>query len=523
MYEPARRMSTPDEAERAGALALLMLDRALGGSARLVPGDTRAEALLVSAVRQLERALSELAASGRQDRLWIQVREGLATALSARPWRHDVADEEAALAHLEGLLAEPALESDPAARRRFHHNGGVLYQNRDRGAAADNVEQAVRHLEAALATEVPGLDDDVRAVTLSQLGNAYHLRLRGDRADNVERALGYYLEALAIRSRERDPVRWGITQHNVGILYRVRPTGDPRENLRRSIEALREALGVRAREDYPEFWAMTMRELGASQLALGEEGVTKAGERSLRAALEVYNRRDAPLEWSLIQFELSVAAHTRGADAEAERILDSLLAIEELERDRPLLWARVALLAGRLRSNRAVDSEDEALLRRAVELMSAGAQRLLTGGNLAAGRAATVDLGNRLLALSQFDLAASVYVAALRADAEQYAASLSLASRGREVRESEGVAARAALALVREGRLRLAVEVLERSRGRLLGDALARDRADLRALLEGDARSRAAARRYLAAARRVRELEDEERRGIGTPGLEREG
>jgi tetratricopeptide (TPR) repeat protein len=509
----------PEEAERAALLALLMLDRALGDGSRLAPGDARGEALLAAAVRHLDRALSALTGSSQHERLRVQVREGLARALSARPWRHDVAAQEAARQHLEALLNEPVVEADPVVRQRVHHNLGVLYQNRASGSTAENTEQAVRHLEAALATFLED-DADERAVTLSQLGNAYHVRLRGDHVDNVERALAYYREALAVRSRERDPVPWGITQHNLGILYRLRPTGDHQDNVRHSVGALQEALAVRPRDEYPEYWAMTLRELGVSQLAMSGPDSVNDAVHSLTAALAVYTREDAPHEWSLIQFELAVAAHQIGDHAEAERILDGVLALDDLERDRPQLWARVALLAGRLRSRRAAERRDEALLRSAVELMRAGAERLLGGGDLSAGRAATVELGNLLLALRLFEPAASVYGAALRADAQRYAASLSLASRGREVRESQGVAARAALALVREGRLRLAVEVLERGRGRLLGEALARDRANLGELLDGDERDRAAARRYLAAARRVRDLEQEERQRTDTAGLD---
>jgi hypothetical protein len=358
-------------------------------------------------------------------------------------------------------------------------------------------------------------------VTLSQLGNAYNRRLRGDRTDNVERALEYYRQALAVRDRESDPTRWGITQHNLGVLYRARPSGDRQENLRRSVAALEAALDVRPREQQPEFWAMTVRELGVSQVELAGNAPVDAGVRSLTSALEVYTRRDAPLEWSHIRFELAVAAHEHGGDDEAELILDDLLAGDELERDLPLLWARVATLAARVKWQRGIDRTDEALVRRAVELAQAGAERLLAHGDLSAGRSATIDLGNRLLSLGHAGPAAAVYEAALRADSEQYAASLSLASRGHEVGETEGVAARAALALVRDGRPRRAVEVLERSRGRMLGDALARDRADLTGLLDGDDRGAAAARRYVAAAQRVRELEQEERqRGTAVSRLD---
>ncbi len=505
----------PDGVERAAWLGIALLDRALGGNPRLTPGDVRGEALLSSAMRQLIRALSELDATSQHERLRIRVRESLAVALSSRPWRHDIADEEAARAHLEGLLADTAVEGDPAARQRIHHNLGVLYQNRVSGDSANNRELAVHHLEAALAIQAPDEDADQRATTISQLGNTYTQRLRGDRVDNVERALEYYRQALVLRTREGDPVRWGITQHNLGILYRARLIGDRQENIRHAIAALQEALTVRTRDDYPEYWAMTLRELGASQLELAEEGGTEAGARSLTGALEVYNRENAPLEWSLIQFELAGAAVKRGAEADAEVILEGLLAMEDLERDQPLLWARVAMQAGLVLSRRAADQHDEMLFRRALQLMEAGTRRLLAGGELSAGRAAAVDLGDHLLAIGQFGAAAQVYLAALQADAQQYAASLSLFSRGREVRESEGVAGRAALALVREGRPRRAVEVLERSRGRLLGDALARDRADLQTLLDGDTHSRTAAQRYTAAAQRVRDLEEEERQQRG--------
>jgi hypothetical protein len=103
------------------------------------------------------------------------------------------------------------------------------------------------------------------------------------------------------------------------------------------------------------------------------------------------------------------------------------------------------------------------------------------------------------------------YQTALDADARQYAASISLSSRQIELGAVQGLASRAALALAREGRLDNAVEALEQGRGRMLGEALARDRAEVRTLLAGNARERAAAERYLRAAAQVRALESLER------------
>lgn len=500
-----------DLGESAANLGIAMLRRALNGQHRLAPGDTRGETLLLAALRQLERALPQIDDTPACRPLWIRVRENLADALSCRPWRHDVADEEAARTHLEAVLAVATREGHPAAKRRANHNLGVLYQNRDVDDPADNLERAVRHLEAALQTDADVEEDlDERARTLSQLGNTYHQRLRGDRADNVERSLSHYQDALAIRSWERDPVGWGITQHNLGVLYRSRPTGDREDNVRASVRYLNQALTVRTREEHPEFWAMTLRELGTSKLALSGEQSAREGAQYLTQALDIYSLERAPSEWSLIQFELAVAAQRRGDESEAEAILAAVLELP-LERDRPLLWARVALLTGKLRFDLAAQQRDEHKMDDALRLMRAGVGRLLSDGDLSAGRGGAIELANRLLAVRRFRLASVTYLAALKADAQQYAASLSLASRGREISESQDVAGRAALALVYDKQLTRAVEVLERSRGRLLGEALARDRADLQALLGGDSVGQAAATRYLAAAARVRDLEDQER------------
>lgn len=502
-----------DDAERAGVLAMLMLERAVGEDGRVAPGDARAEALLESAVRQLEHARRELEHSVEHRQLRVQVVKSLADALTARPWRLSSSDAGVALGLLEDLLQDPTLRELPRLHGNVLHNLAVLYQNRTEGGAAENLERAIDHLGRAL--ELEESDAVARATTLSQLGNAYHLRLRGDRDDNLERALTYYQQALAVRTRASDPVRWGITQHNLGVAYRERRTGDRTANLRASAEALHAALSVRPREARAEYWAMTVRELGIAYAELGGPDDLDTATRLLEGAAEVYTREDAALEWCGIQLALAGLARARGADDDAERILDPVLRLDDLRRERPLLWARVVATAGPVRARRAAAAGDGTLLADALDLLHDGASTLLEHGDLTGGRHLATILGDHLLALGVHEGAAAAYRAAVEADADQYRASLSLESRARQVGRSEGVAARAALALVRSGQPRRAVEMLERGRARLIGDALARDRADLRALRRGDAAGRSAAERFDAAAREIRALERAERLSAG--------
>lgn len=492
---------------------LAMAERALEDVDTREPADRPADALTSAATRQLRRALALLPDDPAHAESRARVRHELARTLSVRPWRPDAVDHEEARTFMEAALADTDREAQPERWQALHHELGVNYQNRQTGSAADNREQAIHHLTAALSAMPEGAPQ--RAVTLSQLGNAHHIRLHGDPADNMDRALEFYSRALHLRDRASQPLRWAITLHNIAVLYRERAAfGNRQGNLLTAADCFREALEVRTRDALPEHWALTVRELGVTLLRLGDPASVREGEELLRDAQSVYTREDAPLDWAAIQWQRAETARAGGEHERAEALLRPVLGLS-LERDRPDLWARVTRTYALACFDLGAERHDPEQVSLGVSLLNRSVERLRADGDWTVVARGAAELGDRCLVIDRPELAADAYLRALDADARRYTASLSLGSRESAVAGSWVIAPRAAYVLVNRGRFDQAVDALERGRSRMLGEVLARDRVDLRHLLDGNERERAAAERYLAAAAAVRALEAEERRLVG--------
>ena len=99
-------------------------------------------------------------------------------------------------------------------------------------------------------------------------------------------------------------------------------------------------------------------------------------------------------------------------------------------------------------------------------------------------RGTAYRLGNLCLEVQRFSEAGGAYSTGMEAAEELYRASIFQASKEAELAETGDLYRRAGYALANSNRLQEAAVALERGRARGLGDALARDRADLERVQE---------------------------------------
>lgn len=123
--------------------------------------------------------------------------------------------------------------------------------------------------------------------------------------------------------------------------------------------------------------------------------------------------------------------------------------------------------------------------------------------------------GNKEAALGNWDVAAQAYDYAVQAQERLYRSQLLQTEREGYLREANEIYLRAAYLMARVGQLHKAAVVLEQGRAKRLGEALERDRADLRRVEQQDPQ---ALQRYRDAAARLRQVENKERNDWAIPG-----
>jgi CHAT domain-containing protein/tetratricopeptide (TPR) repeat protein len=252
--------------------------------------------------------------------------------------------------------------------------------------------------------------------------------------------------------------------------------GDRAENLERAIACHQAALQVHTPDASPMEWAKIQQSLGNAYRGRVQGDQADNWERAIacyKAALQVRTREALPILWATTQGNLGGAYADRVQGDRADNLMQAIDAFQ-------------AALAVFEPSGLPVDCRRT-------------------------GRA----LGHACSEAGRWNDAVRAYRIALDAADVLYASSLLRSSKEAELAEAPELHLRAAFALARVERLPEAVVALEQGRARGLGEALARDRADLVAVARRDAEAYQA---YHRAAERVRRLEASERRNIAVAG-----
>jgi CHAT domain-containing protein len=382
------------------------------------------------------------------------------------------------------------------------------YLERRAGKSADNVEKALGLLENALGVlteeEYP-LD---RAAAAHSLGNAYLRRGYGERANNVEQAIVFYSEArdaFALRQADHEEA---VTRFNLAAAYLQRILGDPEANAGLAIPDLEAAELLFGALGMIEERAAALTGLGIAVAvrATGEPGAAaKLAIGYHEAALRALGERDAwPGSWAVIQNNLGTVYLERGGPRRHEDLTSAIACFTDAlacgAGRSSLEQAMTRSNLGTAYAERARDSRDDDL-RQAIDHLKGALESFADTGLPFYQRATGQSLGDAYARLGNWNEALAAYEGALAAADTLYVTSFSSSARQAELSETPALHRNAAYAAAKVGQRERAAVIAERGRARSLGDARARDQAELGQIGEDLANG------FLTAAKRLQELE----------------
>jgi CHAT domain-containing protein/tetratricopeptide (TPR) repeat protein len=437
--------------------------------------------------------------------------------------------------HQAVQLAEPG--SATWAIAQIHVT--ILLTKRTHGDQRADMEEALERCRQAIPAIDPAADPRHWAVAQSTLGRVYADRVAGGRADNIEHAIAAHNAALEVLTFDAAPHEWADVHHDLAITYANRPRGDREENLRQAIQHYEQELRYFTREQWPFDWAMANLGLGSAYSQArrpSPQHTMQAAVAAFEAALTVLTQADYPIERAdalnslglvLIdadgiggrplnpqralecfraalesydpqtsQYErarvllnmvgpLSMLAHQhRDNQVEAIKHSDAAMAYASeaagtFDRDvHPLDWARAQTGLAQCAWQYARLGQEQYLPTTAKALENA-LEVFREGGLLIETRSIARNLANTYAAQEEWSRAAAAYKIGADAAEELYQASILSESRGRALQSARPLVEIGVTALAKLHDLDGAVVAVERARARWLGEALARDRADL--------------------------------------------
>jgi CHAT domain-containing protein/tetratricopeptide (TPR) repeat protein len=349
---------------------------------------------------------------------------------------------------VDGLLGQLA----STARQEGDTNAGNLFS------------QIRELLQTARASRESSRDESGLSAILQELSRPARLVDMPNRIDLCQRA-------LELVSRERNAELWAALQNDLANSLAQSPQGDRAENIELAIEHYHQALKIRTQKDFPQDWAMTQNNLALAynNHIRGDraENIELAIEH-YEQALKIRTQKDFPTDWAATQNNLALAYNDR------------------------------------IRGDRAENIE------RAIEHYSLALKIYTQKDFPNLCRKTAYNLGNLFLEVRRYSPAADAYIMGMEAAEELYRASIFQASREVELAETRDLYRRAGYALAKSNKSKDAAVALERGRARGLGDALARDRADLERIQEKDPE---VYELYRQAVEELQNLESQERQG----------
>ena len=422
------------------------------------------------AIHHYEQAL-KVRTENDYPKQWAETKNNLAAAYISRIWDDRAENIEQAIEHCRQALKVRTEKDFPADWAMTENNLANAYSNRIRGDRADNIEEAIHHYEQALKVYREKDFPADWAMTENNLANAYSDRIWGDREDNIEKAIDHYKQALNVYKKEDYPDQWAAIENNLAGAYNGRIRGERDKNIERAIHHYHQALKIYKEKDYPERWAMTNNNLGLAFSNYRQGDRTENIEQAIHhyeKALKVYTEEAFPEKWAGVENNLALAYRDRIQGDRENNIEQSIDHFQQAlkirnEKDYPNLCRKTAY-----------------------------------------------NLGNLCLEVQRFSEAGKAYSMGIEAAGELYRASIFQASKEAELAETRDLYRRAGYALANSDKLQEAAVALERGRARGLGDALARDRADLERIREKDLR---AYELYRQAVQELQSLESQERAG----------
>ena len=450
---------------------------------------------------------------------WAETQQNMGNAWLEMPIGSRAKNVEKGIQCYKAALKVRTRQVTPDLWAQTIHNLALAYIEHPGGDRAENLERAIQICQDV--SETRSLEKHPLDWGRSQvaLGNAYGTRLQGDRTDNLERAIHCYQGALDALPRELYPADWARAHYNLAVTYRHRLVGDEADNLGQAITHYRQALMVYTLQAYPMEWAHVQTGLGNTycQPAVGQRATSlEQAIACYQAALTVRTRDNDPTGWATIQNNLGNACADRVLGQQADNQEQAIACYQHALRVRtrqatPARWAETmnnlgAVYSERLRGD-PIRNQEQAIhcLRQALEIHTP----LVFPAD---SRRAARNLAHILFAQRRWAEAANYCEVAIEATERLYQAAATPTARQVELREARDLPAQASYCLARLGRLDKAVEILEHSRARALGEALARNEAALRGASTADQEAFAAIRARIATL-------EAEARGMDQPGV----
>jgi len=460
------------------------------------------------AIRHLEAA-DQFFAGSPHTQEWAALRGSLGLAYLDHVDDDRALNIEKAVGYLTEAHQHFASRGPVSAGAVAAQNLANAYLERRTGKPADNAEKAIGLLKGALGilTE-QGYPLD-RAAAAHSLGNAYLQRGYRERANNIEQAIASYAAALDAFARLRAGLEEASTRSNLAAAYLQRVLGDPEENAELAIPHLQAAEAHFGALGMIEERAAALTGLGLAVFvqAAGEPGA--AADLAIRyhkAALHALGEREAwPRPWAVIQNNLGTVYLERGGPRRQEDLSSAIACFTDAlacgAGSSPLEQAMTRHNLGIAYAERARDSQDDDL-RQAIDHLKGALESFADTGLPVYQRGTGQSLGDAYARLGDhWNEALAAYEGALAAADALYVTSFSRSARQAELSETPALHRNAAYAAAKAGQRERAAVIAERGRARGLGDARARDQAELGKVSEN------LASEFLTAAERLQELE----------------
>jgi tetratricopeptide (TPR) repeat protein len=463
------------------------------------------------AIRHLEAAGQFFTSQASPDE-WAAIQGSLGVAYLDHADGDRAQNIERAMGYLTTAHRHFASRGPAPACAAAAHNLGNAYLERRAGKPADNAEMAIGLFEEALGVRTEQEYPLDRAATAHSLGNAYLRRGYGERANNTEQAIASYIAARDAFARLEAGREEAMARLSLAEAYFRRVLGDPQDNAELAVTNLEAAEDLFSASGMIEERAAALTGLGVavSGRTTGEPGA--AADLAIgyhEAALHVLGERDAsPGLWAVIQNNLGTVYLERGGPRRHEDLSSAIACLADAlvggAGRSPLEQAMTRHNLGAAYAERARDSHDGDL-RKAINHLEAALEAFASTGLPAYQRGTGQALGDAYARLGDhWNEALAAYESALAAADALYVTSLSRSARQAELSEAPALHLNAAYAAAKAGQLERAAITAERGRARSLGDALARDQAELGQIRQ---QSPDLADEFAAAAARLRDLE----------------
>jgi CHAT domain-containing protein len=462
------------------------------------------------------RAL-ELVSREQNAEMWAYLQNVLGTNLAQSPIGYRADNIEQSIKCFEQAIEIRTRNDFPEQWAATQNNLAIAFTNRILGDRADNIEQSIKCFKKALEIRTRNDSPDQWAATQNNLAVSYQYRIRGDRANNIEESIKYFQQALSIYSLKFFPEQWAMTKNNLGATYNNRILGEHAHNIEKAIQYFEEALKVYKREAFPENWAETQNNLGLAynNRIYGDKAINiDMAIRCFKKALLIYEPKTFPEQWAMAQNNLANAYCDCIRSDQPDKIECAISCYNQAlnvysEKKFPLDWAMIQNNLALIYRDRIYGNPSnniELSIKHFKEALRIYKPKEIPNYC----RVSSFRLGNLCLERQRFSESGEAYTKGIEAAEELYRASIFQASKEAELAETGDLYRRAGYALANSNRLREAAVALEKGRARILGDALARDRAELERIREKDSQ---AYELYRLAVEELQTLESQERAG----------